>query len=438
MRSERRDRGDPSVLRDTHFMAQVRHQLYSSPLVIERGSMEYLYDVDGNRYLDCFSGIMVTNCGHCNPAINARVHDQLDRLNHTSTFYLTQPLLDLAARLAEVTPGGLARSFFVNSGSEAVEGALMLARHHTGNEVVVALRLGYAGRTLLSEACTNVFGIEAKPFGPDALGVALGCNAYCYRCPLGLEFPACEVACADTIGSELAARGIDAIAGILVEPIQGVGGVIVSPPGYLESLRRIAHDRGGLLIVDEVQSGFGRTGTMFAVDQYDVEPDILVMGKAIANGMPMAAYIAADRIGEAIERPTFSTFGGNPLCSTAALATLDYLLDHDLPGRARRMGAMFREGLRQLADQFALVGEVRGKGLFLGMELVRDRAGMEPATAETLAVLEQCRRNGLLAGKSGPYGNVLRIGPPLTISEEQVDAALEIVGASLREVERAA
>jgi 4-aminobutyrate aminotransferase-like enzyme len=419
--------------RDT-LMAQARHQLFEQPLTIERGSMEYLYDVDGNEYLDCFSGIMVTSCGHCNPVINEKIKDQLDRLQHTSTFYLTRPMLELAERLAEITPAGLTKSFFVNSGSEAVDGAILLARAHTGNEVVVALRHGYHGRTLLTEACTNVFGADDMAFGPHRLNVAVAKNAYCYRCPFGLELPGCELACAAAIEEELEAAGIDRIAAIVVEPIQGVGGVIVSPPGHLAELQRIAHSYGGVLIVDEVQSGFGRTGTMFVSSQYDIEPDILVVGKAMANGIPTAAYVARDEIGEAIGRPTFSTYGGNPLASAAALATIDYMVDNDLPARAAAAGRRFFDGLARLADGFDLIGDARGKGLFIGVELVRDRKSRVPATDETLALIDECRLNGLIVGKSGPAGNVIRIGPPLTISDAQIDTALRILGDALATV----
>jgi 4-aminobutyrate aminotransferase-like enzyme len=416
-------------------MAQARHQLYETPLTLARGSMEYLYDTDGREYLDCFSGIMVTSCGHANPEINARVKAQLDLLQHTSTFYLTEPLLELVAKLEEITPPGLSRSFLVNSGSEAVDGAILLARQHTGHHVVVSLRLGYHGRTLLTEACTNVFGIEDKAFGPDALGVSLGCNSYCYRCPLNLRYPECEVACATTIDEELDRAGLDHIAAIVAEPIQGVGGVVVSPPGYLEALQRIAHERGGVLIIDEVQSGFGRTGTMFVTEQYDIEPDILTIGKAMANGIPAAAYIASDEVGEAIARPTFSTYGGNPLASAAALATIDYVISHQLPERAARAGRRFEVGLRQIAGATSLIGDIRGKGLFLGVELVADHETRQPATAENLRLIELCREAGLLVGRSGPYANVTRIGPPLTISDTQIDTALEILGASLAKVE---
>ncbi|MDH3753117.1 MAG: aspartate aminotransferase family protein [Acidimicrobiia bacterium] len=426
---------DHLIHRDFSLMAQARHQLYDEPLVLARGSMEYLYDTDGNEYLDCFSGIMVTSCGHANPEINARIKAQVDLLLHTSTFYLTEPLLDLVARLEEITPAGLSRSFLVNSGSEAVDGAILLAREHTGNEVVVSLQLGYHGRTLLTEACTNVSGADDIPFGPDDLGVAVGCNAYCYRCPLGLEYPGCGVGCADSIDTELDAAGIDRVAAIVVEPIQGVGGVIVSPPGHLESLERIAHARDGVLIIDEVQSGFGRTGTMFVSEQYDISPDILVMGKAMANGVPAAAYVARDDIGEAIQRPTFSTYGGNPLASAAALATIDYIIDNDLPARAARAGQRFEAGLADLAGGTDLIGEIRGRGLFLGVELVRDPATKEPAGDQGLRLVQQCRERGLIVGKSGPHGNVIRIGPALTISDSQIDRALEVLDASLRTVE---
>jgi 4-aminobutyrate aminotransferase-like enzyme len=437
MTSDETSRRNPTGERDALFMSHGRHQLYSSALVIERGSKEHLYDLDGNQYLDCFSGIMVTNCGHCSPDINARIAAQLDQLHDTSTFYLTRPVLDLAARLAEVTPDGLARTFFVNSGSEAGDGAIVLARAYTDKRVVVSLRMGYHGRTLLSDVCTNVFGFENLPVGPNALGVAVGCNAYCYRCSFGLEYPDCEVACAANLEADLTAAGIDTIAAILAEPIQGVGGVIVSPPGYLQVLERIAHDHGGLLIVDEVQLGFGRTGTMFVSSQYDLSSDILVVGKAMANGMPMAAYIVRDEIGETIDRPTFSTSGGNPPCSAAALATIDYLIDHDLPEQARRAGERFADGLGALGVESRLTGNVRGRGLFVGMEMVLDHETREPATDEAFALIERCRDNGLLVGKSGSYGNVIRTGPPLTISDDQVSWAVEALGA-LRLVEQAA
>ena len=210
----------------------------------------------------------------------------------------------------------------------------------------------------------------------------------------------------------------------------------MSPPGHLEALQRIARDRGGLLIIDEVQSGFGRTGSMFVTSQYDIEPDILVMGKAMANGIPAAAYIARDDIGEAIERPTFSTYGGNPLASAAALATIDYMIDNELPARAEHAGARFTAGLEELAAHHDLIGDIRGRGLFIGVELVLDHRTRAPASDQTLMVIDECRNNGLIVGKSGPYGNVLRIGPPLTISDGQVDTALSILDGALATIGR--
>jgi len=421
--------------KEKYFMAQARHQLYKEPLIVEKGYMEYLYDIEGKEYLDCFSGIMVTNCGHCNPEINKKAKEQLDKLQHTSTFFLTRPLLDLSEKLAEITPFGLERSFFVNSGSEAVDSAILLARKYTGNELVIPVKLGYHGRTLLVSSCTTSSTYNGLDPAIDELDILFGYNGYCYRCHFGLEYPDCNLRCVQAL-EEAIEKMNSKIAAILVEPIQGVGGVIVHPPGYLEALQAIAHKYGGLLIIDEVQSGFGRTGAMFATSEGKVTPDILCMGKGIANGLPMGAYIATDKVGEAIDWPTFSTFGGNPLCSAVALATIDYIVEHQLPARAKKSEALFKQGLTEIAKESRLVGAIRGKGLFLAMELVRDQESKEPATEETLELLNECKINGLVVGKSGPFSNVVRVGPPLTITEEQIATALEILEKSLKAVEK--
>ncbi len=419
--------------RQRSFMAQLRHQLYPTPLIVDRGFMEYLWDVEGRKYLDFFSGILVTNCGHCNPEINQAIKDQMDRLDHVSSFFLSESMVRLTDRLREITPAGLERVFVVGTGSEAVDGAVVLARHFTGRQDVVSLYLAYHGRTLLAMALCGFTGYKAA--GPLVPGLIFGPNAYCYRCPMGLEHPKCDLACADGVERAIRAAATGPIAAIIAEPIQGVGGVIVSPPAYLARLREIATRYGGLLIIDEVQSGFGRAGSMFLIDQYGVTPDILVLAKGMGNGQPIAAYVAREDVGESLKSPTFSTYGGNPVTSAGALATLAYIEKHDLAANAAKVGKDMVARLRKMSEKRRLIGDVRGLGLMLGVELVRDRKTKEPASAEAMKVLEEARRRGLVLGKSGPANNVLRIGPPLTITTEQAEEGLGILDEALGAVE---
>jgi 4-aminobutyrate aminotransferase-like enzyme len=417
--------------RDRYLMAQARHQLYDQALVFERGKMDLLWDVDGKQYIDCFSGIMVVNFGHCNADINAAIAGQLEKLQHVSTFFLTPQMLELAERLSTIMPGDLTRSFFVNSGSEAVDGAILLARAHTGNRLVMPIRYAYHGRTLLAAACTNVFSGAGDEARARDLGIHYIDNAYCYRCRHQGQLPDCHLACARAaraaIELALGQSAEPGIAAILVEPIQGVGGVIRQADEYLLAMQDLAHEYGGLLIVDEVQSGFGRTGALFYTSTTTMQPDIFCMAKGMANGMPLGAFSARDAVAEAIKVPTFSTFGGNPLASAAALAAIDYMVDQRIPERAQLSGRRFMAAFQEMATRHELIGDIRGAGLFLGLELVRDRQTKEPAGKETLRILDECRRRGLIVGKSGPYTNVLRIGPPLVITDAHIDQAITIL-----------
>lgn len=417
-----------------YMMAQARHQLYDEPLVFVRGEMDKLYDIDGKEYIDCFSGIMVVSFGHCNPEINEAIHRQLDTLQHISTFYLSEQMIQLAEKLAQITPEGLQRSFFVNSGSEAVDSAMMLARSHTGNHTIVPVKHAYHGRTLMTAVSTNVAPHgKVDPRAQD-LGIEFAPNGYCYRCPYGKTYPSCGLACAKDVRKTVENMA-EPIAALLVEPIQGVGGVINPPREYLLEMQRIAHDNGGVLIVDEVQCGFARTGYDFYSNSIEgFQPDILCMAKAMGNGYATGAFIARDDVGEAMKIPTFATFGGSPLASAAALATIDYMERHDIPGRAVKSGERFVKGLTRMAEEIDLIGDIRGSGLFIGVELVRDRDTKEPAKEETLAMLDECRKRGLIIGKSGQQTNVIRIGPPLVISDENIDKALDILQESFRAV----
>lgn len=420
---------------EQYLMAQARHHLYDEPVVFTKGEMDKLYDIDGKEYIDCFSGIMVVSFGHCNPEINEAVHKQLDMLQHISTFYLSEQMVTLAEKLVQITPDGLQRSFFVNSGSEAVDSAMLLARAYTGNHVIIPVKHAYHGRTLLGTVSTNV-----APHGnidprAEGLGIEFAPNGYCYRCPYGKTHPACGAYCAKQVRKTIEESGHKEIAALLVEPIQGVGGVINPPHDYLREMQEIAHDFGGVLIVDEVQCGFARTGHDFYSNSVEgFKPDILCMAKAMGNGVATGAYIARDDIGESMKIPTFATFGGSPLASTAALATINYMEKYDIAARARQSGARFVEGLKKMAEEHELIGDIRGSGLFIGLELVKDRETKEPAKEQTLAMLDECRKRGLVVGKSGQKVNVIRIGPPLVITDENIDKALDIINESLKVV----
>ncbi len=417
-----------------YLMAQARHQLYDEPVVFSKGKMELLYDTEGKEYVDCFSGIMVANFGHCNPEINESLHRQLDTLQHVSTFFFSEPLLKLAEKIAEITPEGLQRSYFVNSGSEAVDSAILLARTYTGNELIVPVRYGYHGRTLLDVVCTNVSPSLAVDARCEKQDVAVGQNGYCYRCPKNKSYPGCNLECTQDVEALIQEKG-GKIAAIVVEPVQGVGGVITPPDAWLKKMEELAHAAGGLLIVDEVQCGFGRTGHNFYSSNSSMKPDILTMAKGIANGMPLGAFVAKDEIGEAMKIPTFATFGASPFTATAGLASIEYMQKHDVPAMARKSGERFRKGIEELQKKHRLIGDVRGQGLFLAMELVRDAETKEPAGEETLRIINRCKELGGIFGKSGPKTNVIRVGPPLIIRDEYIDRALSILDEAFTDIE---
>jgi 4-aminobutyrate aminotransferase-like enzyme len=402
---------------------------YDEPLVLERGSGLRVTDVDGRVYLDFFGGILTISIGHCDPRITEPVKAQIDRLGHVSTLYPTLPIVDLAERLARVTPGALRKSFFTTSGTEAVDTAVVLAQVCSGAQEIVALRHGYAGRSVLGQALTAQAPWRSVPSQVAAVKHAV--SPYCYRCPLGLRYPSCDVRCARDIEELIQTTTTGHVAGLLAEPIQGIGGFITPPPEYFEIAVDIVRRHGGVFICDEVQTGFGRTGgRMFGIEHWGVEPEIMTMAKGVANGMPLGVTIATDEVAEAFRKLTISTFGGNPVSCAAANATIDVMEREDLPGNARDVGGHLREGLEELQRRFpSTIGDVRGKGLMQALELVVDECegNRTPDAARANRLLEETRRRGLLIGKSGLYGNVLRIAPPLTVGRREVDEALGIL-----------
>jgi alanine-glyoxylate transaminase / (R)-3-amino-2-methylpropionate-pyruvate transaminase len=408
---------------------------YDEPLALESGAGTRVRDFDGRGYLDFFGGILTVSVGHANPRVNAAVRAQMDRLGHVSTLYPTLPIAELAEKLVKLAPGKLERAFFCTSGTEADETAVALAQAHTGRQEIIALRHGYSGRSLLGQALTAHSKYRVVP--TQVAGVKHAHAPYCYRCPFGLTFPSCDIKCATDIEELIQTTTVGQVAGLIAEPIQGVGGVIAPPEGWMKLAVDIVRKHGGIFICDEVQTGFGRTGRMWGVDGEGVEPDIMTMAKGIANGYPISAVVTTSAIASAWAGGNISTFGGNPISCAAANATIDVIVDEGLAENASAQGAALKDGLDALKRRHRMVGDVRGRGLMLGMELVRDEPAGDrtPAPDATLRVLEETKKRGLLIGRGGLHGNVLRVAPPLVVSKGDVDDALTILRESFAALE---
>ena len=407
---------------------------YGQPLPLAQGEGMYLYDVEGNRYLDFFGGILTVSVGHCHPKVTKALIQQTQKLVHISTLYPHENHVNLAEKLALITPGRLQTSYILNSGTEANETAVMLAKAATGSQEVVALRHGYSGRSALAMTLTGQAAWRIG--GTQILGIKHALNPYCYRCPLRLTYPECGIACAEDIEELIRTTTSGRIAAFLAEPIQGVGGFVTPPPEYFQIAVDIVRRYGGLFICDEVQTGFGRTGKYwFGIQHWDVEPDIMTLAKGIANGSPMGVAITTPELADKLEGLTISTFGGNPVSCAAALATIQVMEEEASPAHVKDVGDYLRQGLEELGQKYPLIGDVRGMGLMQGVELVRDRKTKEPAIKEVAYLFEATRERGLLIGKGGLYGNALRIAPPLVATKEDVDRALEILDYALAEAQ---
>src|SRR5213593_1483896 len=405
---------------------------YADPVPMQRAEMQHVWDVDGKKYLDFFGGIVTISVGHCNPRVISRTKAQIDRLQHVSTCFPNEPMVTLAEKLAQITPGKLKKSYFTNSGTEANETAIQVARMHTGNLEVVALRHGYSGRSSLARGLT---GMNTWRRGTIEVGIVHAMNPYCYRCPLGLKYPECEVACVKDIENVIQFSTSGRIAAFLAEPIQGVGGFITPPKEYFKMAFSIVKQYGGDFISDEVQTAWGRTGhKWFGIEHWEVEPDIITSAKGMANGVPVGLTIAAPEVADAFKGMTISTFGGNPVTAVAARATIEVIEEEKLLENADSVGGYFRQKLDELKEKHALIGDVRGMGLMQGLELVKDRKTKEPAPEATNQFMERCRSNGLLIGKGGLYGNVIRLSPSLNIRRSDVDEAVGLMDKSLFEL----
>ncbi len=404
---------------------------YDQPISLVDGSGRHVMDAEGNRYLDFFGGILVTMVGHAVPEVVEAIKAQADQMLHSSTLYLIEAQIELAERIAELSGIPDAKVFFVNSGSEANDTALMLATCYRSSNQVLAIRGSYHGKSHSAMAVTGNAAWSGTSFSPFQVTYVHG--GYKLRSPFGhLPDEEFTARCVDDLRDllDIAVAGVPAA--LIAEPIQGVGGFVTPPDGFFGALKDVLDERGTLFISDEVQTGWGRTGDNFwGYQAHGVTPDLLTFAKGLGNGMAIGGVVGRRAIMDSYAANALSTFGGNPLATSAALATLDVLEDHDLQSNAYKRGAQLRSGLDHLAHDIPEIVEVRGKGLMLGVELA-DPATRRPDTVRTARIMEEAKAEGLLIGKGGLYGNVLRIAPPLSVTEEECDEGLAMLDAAVR------
>ena len=401
--------------------------IYKDPIMIVEGHMQWLFDETGKRYLDMLAGIVTVSCGHCHPRVTRAIHDQVDTLQHATTIYLHPGMASLAKKLASKMPPGLDVTYFVNSGSEANDLAIQIARTYTGNSDVIALRNAYHGASPFANTLTS-HSTWKYPVNPSG-GIHHAINPDPYRSPFSGTPEEIASKSATDIRDLIRFSTPGKVAAFIAEPIQGVGGTTHGAKNYLREAYAVIREHGGLCIADEVQTGFGRTGDHYwGFQNWDVVPDIVVMAKGIGNGVPLAAVTTRSEIAQSLtNRIHFNTFGGNPVCMAAGSEVLDVIDDEGLQENSRIVGGRLKAGLKKLMSDHKLVGDVRGMGLMLGMELVRDRSTKEPAKTETLELLEAAREMGVLVGKGGIDGNVIRIKPPMCITADDADFAVEVL-----------
>ncbi|HYS80187.1 MAG TPA: 4-aminobutyrate--2-oxoglutarate transaminase [Anaeromyxobacteraceae bacterium] len=426
------------ALRDRHVPKGASH---ATPAFIKEARGAVMIDVDGRELIDFAGGIGVMNVGHSHPKVVAAIQDQAAKFTHTC-FHVAmyEPYVDLAARLNDLSPGDFhKKTMFANSGAEAVENAIKIARHATGRPAVIALDGAFHGRTLLTMTLTSKVKPYKLGFGPFAPEVYRMPNAYCYRCPFGLRYPSCGVACADYLEEFFIGNvAPEQTAAVIAEPVQGEGGFVTPPPEYFAKLQAICRKYGIVLVIDEVQTAMGRTGKLFAIEHWGIAPDVVTTAKSLAGGLPLSAVTGR---AELMDGPHVGglggTFGGNPVACRAALAVLEVLVEDGLLARAEQLGAELRRRLDVLQRRFELIGDVRGKGPMLAIELVRDREKKTPATDETKKLVKRCYEKGLVLIACGNFGNVIRTLMPLVITDEQLDRGFDILESALQEISQA-
>ena len=413
-----------AIRKHKEFLFPAVANYYEEPIALVKGDGEFVWDEDGNRYLDAFGGVLTVSIGHANPKITESIIEQTRAISHTSTLYVNKPQSDLAAKMSEIAPGDLKKSFFSNSGTEADDTAVLAAKMATGRHEVVVLRHSYSGRS--ATALSAIGHSTWKPVASQVAGMVHAPAPYCYRCPFKLEYPSCDVACADDVQELIQTTTTGEIAAFMAEPILGVGGFIVPPKEYFGKVAEITRNHGGLFIADEVQTGWGRTGDKwFGIEHWDVEPDIITSAKGMGNGVPVGWTIATPEVADKFQGLTFSTFGGNPVSMAAVAAVIQVIEEDDLRSNCRTVGDYFHSRLLELQDKHDAIGDVRGKGLMQAIELVKDRKTKEPAPDHVLRVFEETKRRGVLVGKGGLYGNVIRTGMMMNTTKDSVDELIE-------------
>jgi 4-aminobutyrate aminotransferase-like enzyme len=396
-----------------------------NPIIVSHAKDQYVYDVDGRRYLDFFGGVLTVSVGHCNDEVTKATHEQLDKVQHTTTIYINEIMVRLAEKVAELTPGRLQKVYFTSSGTEANETAVLAARMYTGSPTIITLRHAYSGRSMTAMSLTAHgtwrLGGVVDPYIRHVR------NPYTFRAPAGMSADQLVDLCIQDLEETLATVTDGRIAAFMAEPIQGVGGFIVPPMDYFKRVYPIVKAAGGVFIADEVQTGWGRTGDKwFGIEQWGVEPDIMTFAKGMGNGTPIGCTITTPEIAEAVKGATFSTFGGNPVTMATALATIEYIEKHDLKRNAAVQGAALRARLEELKQEFNWIGEVRGMGLMQALEIVKPGT-TEPDPGRTMALMNAAKDHGLLIGKGGLYGNVIRISPHLNVSSTDMTAGCDLI-----------
>jgi len=436
MAEEKRLSAEEIAEKREKFLMPAYMTYFAEPVHIVKGEMQYLYDDKGKKYLDAFSAVVTISVGHCHPDIVLEVVKQNQTLQHATTLYYTASLVRYAEALAGIAPGNLQKSFFTNSGTEATEMAAVVTKNYTKRHEFIALRHAFHGRTLMSMTLSGqslwrhsvpyVFGVQHAP------------AAYCYRCPMGLTYPSCDMKCAFEVEEIIKYSTSGKIAGMIAEPLAGFGGVIHPPKEYFKIVSDIVHKYGGLLIVDEVQTGFGRTGEKwFGIEHWDVVPDIITMAKGMGNGVPIGGVITTPEIAECHRGLIhFSTYGGNPVSTTQARLVIETIEKRDYRKNTKVIGDYLKEKFLELKEKHKIIGEVRGMGFMLGIELVKDRKTKEPAAKEMLQLMDLCKDRGLFIGKGAMAGNVIRIKPPFCIDKNDADFIIKILDETLGILEK--
>lgn len=426
------------AFRKKHFLATSVYY-YKNPLHLVKARGEYVYDSEGREFLDCIGGIVCISAGHNHPKIKEQILKMLkeDEIQHTSLLYLNSHPVELAKELLKEAPEGIDRAFFTNSGSEANELAFMACRQATGETIVINLRHSYHGGTsaALAQCGHSTWKFRSQPASLNVSAM----EPYCYRCPFGKKPDSCSLECAKNVETTIQTSTHGKIAAFIAEPVMGVGGFISPPKEYFEEVVKIVHRYGGKYISDEVQTGAGRTGESFLYTKsLGIKADMVTMAKGLGNGAAIGATLMKTDTSDTMAgKLYFNTFGSDPYQTMQAKVTMEIIREEKLIENAKKMGSYLQEGIKNLMKGHALIGEVRGRGLLMGFELVKDRETKEHAIAETSALMEKCREKGVLVGKGGLHGNVIRIAPPLSISQKQCDLVLKVIDESLSEMKKA-